>query len=167
MSKESSQLFFTFSFFFFFLLKEMEQSDDEKPSGKKPVTWIPSASGDKFPIQIDLSHPLWQTFLESGSLSPTQFFRMFFSPPTYFHNPTPWRSRTSVRYNFTFLKKTFFDKSYFRDFPQLTFQEKKFLLECSELVVLIESSNCKGEDGLQRPRRLLSECSEESFFQNV
>ena len=23
-----------------------------------------SASGDKFPIQIDLNHPLWQTFLE-------------------------------------------------------------------------------------------------------
>jgi len=65
-------------------------------SGKNPVTWIPSASGDKFPIQIDLNHPLWQTFLESGCLSPTQFFRMFFSPPTYFHNPTPWQSRSSV-----------------------------------------------------------------------
>merc|ERR1719273_1740659 len=62
-----------------------------------PVTWINSASGDKFPIQIDLNHPLWQTFLESGSVSPSQFFRMFFSPPTYFHSPTPWRSRNSQR----------------------------------------------------------------------
>lgn len=60
-----------------------------------PVSWIASASGDKFPIQMDLNHPLWQTFLESGSLSPTQFFRMFFSPPMYFHNPTPWQSRES------------------------------------------------------------------------
>ena len=63
-----------------------------------PVTWINSASGDKFPIQIDLNHPLWQTFLESGSVSPSQFFRMFFSPPTYFHSPTPWRSRNSQRW---------------------------------------------------------------------
>ena len=64
-----------------------------RSSNANPVTWIHSASGDKFPFQMDLTHPLWQTFLESGSLSPTQFFRMFFSPPTYFHNPTPWRSR--------------------------------------------------------------------------
>ena len=41
---------------------------------------------------------------------------------------------------------------------------KKFLVECSELVVLIESSNSKGKDGLERPRRLLSECLKESFF---
>ena len=108
----------------------MEQSDDEKPGGKKPVTWIPSASGDKFPIQIDLSHPLWQTFLESGSLSPTQFFRMFFSPPTYFHNPTPWRSRTSVRYNFYIFekKKAFFAK----------------LLSFLKVYVSCEKSDCLG-----------------------
>ena len=71
----------------------VRQMDKGAKNNSNPVTWIQSASGDKFPIQMDLTHPLWQTFLESGSLSPTQFFRMFFSPPTYFHNPTPWRSR--------------------------------------------------------------------------
>ena len=70
-----------------------QDMDNAAARSSNPVTWIHSASGDKFPFQMDLTHPLWQTFLESGSLSPTQFFRMFFSPPTYFHNPTPWRSR--------------------------------------------------------------------------
>ena len=43
------------------------------------------------------SHPLWKKFLESGSMSPTQFFRAFLAPPSYFHSPTPWQgSRQSA-----------------------------------------------------------------------
>ena len=46
------------------------------------------------PIKVDTSHPLWQTFLDSGTVSPLAFFRIFLSPPTYFHSPTPWRRST-------------------------------------------------------------------------
>ena len=79
------------------LEKNGQNNEKKKTRENKPVSWIHSASGDKFPIKMDLNHPLWQTFLESGSVSPTQFFRMFFRPPTYFHNPTPWQSRSSAR----------------------------------------------------------------------
>ena len=70
-----------------------------------PVSWIGSSyrvrhngdsfdSNDKCPIKVDISHPLWQTFLDSGTVSPLAFFRIFFSPPTYFNSPTPWRRST-------------------------------------------------------------------------
>lgn len=48
-------------------------------------------TGDRFPVHMDTGHPLWQTFLDSGSISPTQFFRAFLTPPSYFHSPTPWQ----------------------------------------------------------------------------
>ena len=72
-----------------------------------PVAWVaPSSSSSNmnnnkttksnnaFPIQLDISHPLWQTFLDSGTRSPLAFFRVFLSPPTYFHSPTPWTRST-------------------------------------------------------------------------
>ena len=70
-----------------------------------PVSWIGNSyrarhngaylnSNDKCPIKVDISHPLWQTFLDSGTVSPLAFFRIFFSPPTYFNSPTPWRRST-------------------------------------------------------------------------
>ena len=49
----------------------------------------------KFPLS-QTSHPLWKKFLESGSMSPTQFFRAFLAPPSYFHSPTPWQSRPAA-----------------------------------------------------------------------
>jgi len=55
-----------------------------------PVSWEPSVTGDRFPIRLNISHPLWQTFLDSGSISPLHFFRAFLAPPTYFQSPTPW-----------------------------------------------------------------------------
>ena len=67
-----------------------------------PVEWIGRSNGfghssgshtsnTGCPIKVDTSHPLWQTFLDSGTVSPLAFFRIFLSPPTYFNNPTPWR----------------------------------------------------------------------------
>ena len=72
-----------------------------------PVSWIGNyssnsnvgrasvtTSNNQCPLKLDTSHPLWQTFLDSGTISPLAFFRIFLSPPTYFHSPTPWRRST-------------------------------------------------------------------------
>ena len=72
-----------------------------------PVSWIGNYSSNsnvgrasvmtnnnQCPLKLDTSHPLWQTFLDSGTISPLAFFRIFLSPPTYFHSPTPWRRST-------------------------------------------------------------------------
>ena len=76
-------------------------SDLHNHINSAPVTWIGRTDGtvnNTFntgcPIKVDTSHPLWQTFLDSGTVSPLAFFRIFLSPPTYFNSPTPWRRST-------------------------------------------------------------------------
>ena len=82
-------------------------SQPNNPNNSTPVSWIGHSTGnsnlgniratpsnDKSPIKVDISHPLWQSFLDSGTMSPLAFFRVFLSPPTYFHSPTPWRRST-------------------------------------------------------------------------
>eukprot|EP00095_Tigriopus_kingsejongensis_P010516 maker-scaffold45_size475391-snap-gene-1.19 protein:Tk10516 transcript:maker-scaffold45_size475391-snap-gene-1.19-mRNA-1 annotation:"hypothetical protein IscW_ISCW023191" len=60
-------------------------------SAPPSISWVPSATGERFPIRVDVNHPMWKAFLESGSLSPSQFFRTLLSPAnSYFQSPTPW-----------------------------------------------------------------------------
>ena len=79
--------------------------DNNNRINSAPVEWIgrsngfghnvgPNTYNTGCPIKVDTSHPLWQTFLDSGTVSPLAFFRIFLSPPTYFNNPTPWRRST-------------------------------------------------------------------------
>ena len=82
----------------------INDASSESNKVTNPVTWLDlstthvneasAKSASNFPIKVDISHPLWQRFLDSGTLSPLAFFRIFLSPPTYFHSPTPWNNRT-------------------------------------------------------------------------
>ena len=79
--------------------------DSNNQTNSAPAAWVrrfdgvgnnigSNASKDRCPLKVDTSHPLWQTFLDSGTVSPLAFFRIFLSPPTYFNSPTPWRRST-------------------------------------------------------------------------
>lgn len=79
---------------------------------KEELLWAASATGERFPVQVDTNHPMWKAFLESGSLSPSQFFRAFLAPNSYFHSPTPWGSHRRLAAKVSELLDSFRPGSY-------------------------------------------------------
>ncbi|TRY81034.1 hypothetical protein TCAL_12719 [Tigriopus californicus] len=93
----------------------MPEQDEEE------LLWASSATGERFPVQVDTNHPMWRAFLESGSLSPSQFFRAFLAPNSYFHSPTPWRSHRRLAAKVSELLDSFRPGSYsYRPFERVS-----------------------------------------------
>ena len=137
---------------------QFQSLDSNNQINSAPVAWIrrfdgvgnnngSNASNEKCPLKVDTSHPLWQTFLDSGTVSPLAFFRIFLSPPTYFNSPTPWRRSTRFAQKVHELLESFRPGTYIYQPFQKEAIRPTHNVESGESVNCIAASSTEKEHG--------------------